>query len=89
MLAELRATLARGDADASAAVYDTAVQHELDSTRSLRAWPCESLWVDKDNAALRPHAQALVPNCSTPYTICSVKHDKCEMQGTCGPGKLK
>ena len=55
--------------------------NELSATQNLRAWPCRSLWVDMDDAALVEAARALSPNCSRPFTTCSVGRDREEMFG--------
>ena len=55
--------------------------NELSSTQNLRAWPCRILWVDMDDAALVEAAKALSPNCSRPFTTCSVGRDREEMFG--------
>ena len=55
--------------------------NELSATQNLRAWPCRSLWVDMDDAALVEAAKALSPNCSRPFTTCSVGRDREEMFG--------
>ena len=71
------------EADASIDALDASrwrladvLTNELSATQNLRAWPCRSLWVDMDDAALVEAARALSPNCSRPFTTCSVGRDR-------------
>lgn len=82
VLAALRAADAATEAlDASAWRLADVLASELRSTQNLRAWPCRSLWVDTSDPALRDAARALAPNCSRPFTTCSVGRDRQEMVG--------
>ena len=58
---------------------DGALRNELTATRTLRKWPCQSLWVENGDERL---AHALAPNCSAPFTTCSVARDRCETKAT-------
>ena len=84
-LGELRAAVERAAALADAApstdaaLLEHALRDELTATRTLRKWPCQSLWVEGGDDQL---ARALVPNCSAPFTVCSVGRDRCETAAT-------
>ena len=70
----------RGAARALAAPsesLDAALSNELKRTNGLRAWPCDTVWVPGAGDAA---ARALAPNCSTPFTTCSVGKDRAEMK---------
>ena len=82
VLKALQAADASIDAlDASRWRLSDVLANELSATQNLRAWPCRSLWVDMDDAALVEAARALSPNCSRPFTTCSVGRDREEMFG--------
>ena len=82
VLRALQAADASIDAlDASRWRLADVLTNELSATQNLRAWPCRSLWVDMDDAALVEAARALSPNCSRPFTTCSVGRDREEMFG--------
>ena len=81
-----KALAARPRTPDAEADLDAVLGRELKSTKTLQAWPCKSLWVDKADPVLRAHAAALAPNCSTPFTTCSVGKDKSEMAGS-GPNE--
>jgi hypothetical protein len=82
VLRALQAADASIDAlDASRWRLADVLSSELSATQNLRAWPCRSLWVDMDDAALVEAAKALSPNCSRPFTTCSVGRDREEMFG--------
>ena len=82
VLRALQAADASIDAlDASRWRLADVLSSELSATQNLRAWPCRSLWVDMDDAALVEAARALSPNCSRPFTTCSVGRDREEMFG--------
>ena len=82
VLRALQAADASTDAlDASRWRLADVLSSELSATQNLRAWPCRSLWVDMDDPALVEAARALAPNCSRPFTTCSVGRDREEMFG--------
>jgi len=70
--------------DNDLSMLQAVLQDELDSTNSLKNWPCKSLWdvedIEKDDI-LSNTARKLVPDCKAPFTTCTVKKDRCEMNG--------
>mmetsp|Transcript_24684 Transcript_24684/g.88210 ORF Transcript_24684/g.88210 Transcript_24684/m.88210 type:complete len:231 (+) Transcript_24684:1-693(+) len=62
-----------------------ALAGELATTKSLRGWPCGTLWpaTAPTDEALRARAKLLAPNCTAPFTKCSVARDRCEQTGKC------
>mmetsp|Transcript_23212 Transcript_23212/g.30046 ORF Transcript_23212/g.30046 Transcript_23212/m.30046 type:complete len:325 (-) Transcript_23212:2252-3226(-) len=65
----------------NARALDAQLQGELDISNDLRKWPCGTLWVKKDDERALNRAAQMVPNCSAPYSTCSVPRDKCEFNG--------
>ena len=74
---------ARAAVSRAGPALDAALAGELKATKTLQAWPCRSLWVDKAGDAAAA-ARALAPDCGAPFTTCSVPRDKQEMAGA-GP----
>lgn len=87
--------LSQVQADDVLEVLGDVLRHELQSTKNLTDWPCQSFWSageDPDPFSLSPEskriATALSPNCSLAYSNCWVARDLCEAKGD-GPCKEK
>lgn len=77
---ELKSKMLRNDLE----MLQVVLQDELDSTNGLTKWPCKNLWdidnIEKDNI-LSTTAAKLAPDCNAPFTTCTIKRDRCEMNG--------
>ncbi len=69
---------------------DAVLKGELESTDNLKKWPCLSFWnvgsVDGESVEgmddlTKKMAELVSPSCSSPFTKCSVKRDRCEEMG--------
>jgi hypothetical protein len=69
-------------------ILDDVLLDEMRISNNLTAWPCESFWMVGESSGrlqLSPIisfiSQAMSPNCTSPFTSCFVKRDKCEYTG--------
>ena len=72
-------------------VMDDVLLEEMQISKNLTAWPCQSFWTVGEGSSTNTRlelspiiskvAESLSPNCTSPLVSCFVKRDKCEAKG--------
>ena len=72
-------------------VMDDVLLDEMQISKNLTAWPCQSFWTVGEASSANTRlelspiiskvAESMSPNCTSPLVSCFVKRDKCEAKG--------